>query len=84
MFQPKANYPYYHLQSEPFWQLVANPNCQIDKLSNYSLHNIRANIAYAKIEKELFDLLQDKNVLAKLRVTLITRYLDNQPTLADD
>ena len=84
LFQPVANYPYYHMKSEPFWQLVANPNCQIDKISNYSLPNLRANIAYARMEQELFDLLQNPNVRAKLRVTLITKYLDNQPTLADN
>ena len=84
LFQPIANYPYYHMKSEPFWQLVANPNCQIDKISNYSLPNLRANIAYARIDEELFNLLQNPNVRAKLRVTLITKYLDNQPTLADN
>ena len=84
LFQPVANYPYYHMRSEPFWQLVVNPNCQIDKISNYSLTNLRANIAYARIDEELFNLLQDPNVRAKLRVTLITKYLDNQPTLADN
>ena len=83
LFQPVANYPYYHMKSEPFWQLVANSNCQIDKISNYSLPNLRANIAYARIDEELFNLLQNPNVRAKLRVTLITKYLDNQPTFAD-
>ena len=84
LFQPVANYPYYHMKSEPFWQLVANPNCQVDIISNYSVPNLRANIAYARMEQELFDLLQNPNVRAKLRVTLITKYLDNQPTLADN
>lgn len=53
LFQPVANYPYYHMKSEPFWQLVANSNCQIDKISNYSLPNLRANIAYARIDEEV-------------------------------
>ena len=84
LFQPVTNYPYYHMKSEPFWKLVANHNCQIDKISNYSVPNLRTNIAYARIEQELFDLLKNPNVRAKLRVTLITKYLDNQPTLADN
>lgn len=84
LFQPVANYPYYHMKSEPFWKLVANHNCQIDKISNYSVPNLRTNIAYARIEQELFDLLKNPNVRAKLRVTFITKYLDNQPTLADN
>ena len=37
--------------------------------------------ALAAIDDELFDLLQDSNVRAKLRVVLISTYLDNQPTL---
>ena len=84
LFQPVASYPYYHMKSELFWQLVANPNCQIDKISNYSVQNLRTNIAYARMEQELFDLLQNPNVRAKLRVTLIAKYLDNQPTLTDN
>lgn len=46
--------------------------------------NLRAIIAYARIDEELFNLLQNPNVRAKLCVTLITKYLDNQPTLADN
>lgn len=83
-FQPTANYPYYHLRSESFWQLVANPNCQTDIINNYSTTNLRKNIAYAQIDKELFELLKDLNVRAKLRVTLICTYINNQPTLADN
>lgn len=84
LFKPTINYPYFHLRSEPFWQLVPNPNCDISGISNYSLPNLRKNIAYAYIDKELFELLKDTNVRAKLRVTLITTYLNNQPTLADN
>lgn len=84
LFQPKITYPYYHLRSEPFWQLVPNDNCNIDKISNYSLSNLQRNIAYAHIDEELFKLLKDPNVRAKLRVTLIATYLNNQPTLADN
>ena len=65
-------------------QLVPKPNCDISGISNYSLPNLRKNIAYAYIDKELFELLKDTNVRAKLRVTLITTYLNNQPTLADN
>lgn len=84
LFRPVVNYPYYHMRSEPFWKLVANTNCSIEKITNYSLPNLRNNIAYARIDEELFNLLQNPNVRAKLRVTLITKYLDNQPTFADN
>jgi len=84
MFRPKANYPYYHMRSEPFWQLVTNPNCHTDKITNYSLSSLRGNIAYARIDEELFELLKNQNVRAKLRVILISTYINNQPTLADN
>lgn len=84
LFQPSLNYPYYHMRSEPFWQLVANPNRDIDKISNYSLPHLRKNIAYARMDEELFDFLKNPNVRAKLRIVLISTYLDNQPTLADN
>lgn len=83
MFRPTANYPYFHMRSESFWQLVTNPNCHTDKISNYSLPNLRKNIAYAHMDEELFELLKNQNVRAKLRVVLISTYINNQPTLAD-
>lgn len=84
LFQPTINYPYYHLHSEPFWRLVSEANCKIEGITNYSLANLRKNIAYAQIDDELFNLLKDQNVRAKLRVVLIATYLNNQPTLADN
>lgn len=84
MFQPSPNYPFYHMRSEPFWQLVANPNCELNGISNYSLSNLRKNIAHARMDEELFELLKNPNVRAKLRVVLISMYLNNQPTLADN
>lgn len=84
LFQPKITYPFYHLRSEPFWQLIPNDNSNIDKINNYSLTNLRNKIAYARIDEELFDFLKNPNVRAKLRVTLIATYLNNQPTLADN
>lgn len=80
LFQPRINYPYFHMRSEPFWQLVPVENKPFS-LSNFSVSNIRKEIAFAAIDDELFDLLQDSNVRAKLRVVLISTYLDNQPTL---
>lgn len=83
IFQPKIGYPYYHMSSEPFWQLVSPSGGQVQGISNYSISNLREKIAYARIDSELFELLKNPNVRAKLRVVLISTYLDNQPTLAD-
>ncbi len=81
LFQPRISYPYYHMRSEPFWQLVSHTGGQVQDISNYSISNLRKNIAYARIDEELFELLKNPNVRAKLRVVLISTYLDNPPTL---
>ena len=36
------------------------------------------------MDEELFELLKNQNVRAKLRVILISTYINNQPTLADN
>lgn len=69
------------MRSEPFWQLVSSTGGQVQDISNYSMSNLRKHIAYARIDEELFELLKNPNVRAKLRVVLISTYLDIQPTL---
>lgn len=69
------------MRSEPFWLLVSPTGGQVQDISNYSMSNLRKHIAYARIDEELFELLKNPNVRAKLRVVLISTYLDNQPTL---
>ena len=83
LFQPKIVYPFYHMGSERFWRIVYNPKVQVEKITNYSLANLRQKIAYASIDEELFVLLQNPNIRARLRVVLIANYLDNQPTVVD-
>lgn len=83
LFRPNIYHPYYHLKSEPFWRLISPLGKEVEEICNYSKKNLREHIAYAIIDKELFDLLKDSNVRAKLRVTLISIYLSCQPTLAD-
>ena len=71
------------MRSEPFWQLVSPTGGRVEETGNYSMSNLRKQIAYARIDSELFELLKNPNVRARLRVALISTYLDNQPTLAD-
>lgn len=84
LFQPKISYPYFHMKSEPFWELISSTENPVGEMGNYSITNLRKHIAYARIDEELFNLLQNPNVCAKLRVTLISKYIYNQPTLADN
>jgi putative restriction endonuclease len=84
LFRPNIGQPYYHLQYEPFWRLVAPANARstseptLDygpKKVSYTLSTLRTQYAYAEIDPELFHLLQNADQRAKLRVQLISEYL---------
>ena len=77
-YDPKINYPFYHLRSEPFWELVSTTGNPVPAISNYSTNNLKKHIAYARIETELIQLLKDYNKRALLRAILITKYLAPQ------
>lgn len=91
IFKPNIGQPFYHLQHESFWNLI--PISQDQKLNLaaettsiygpkkavYSIKGIREQYKYALIDKELFELLQNADVRAKLRTTLISKYLTQQP-----
>jgi predicted restriction endonuclease len=88
VFKPMIGTPFFHLHSEPFWTLVpfegGEERIQELKKSNpYSVGTMRNNFRGAKIDTELFDLLHDEDVRAKLRVVLISTYLQPQKRVID-
>ena len=65
IFKPKAGTPFWHLNSEPFWQLIPFEGgykriVELQKGNPYSPSTIRKNIKYAVIDKNLYELLQDE------------------------
>lgn len=76
-YDPKINYPYYHMQSEPFWELVSTTATPVLDISNYSISNLKKHIAYARIDTELQELLKDSSARVKLRDVLIVNYIDS-------
>ncbi len=64
VFQSDIGKPFWHLQSEPFWKLISHSGTQVTKDSisgsKYPINNLRKNVAYAEIDKELFELLQEE------------------------
>ena len=66
IFKPKAGTPFWHLNSEPFWQLIPFEGgyeriVELQKGNPYSPSTIRKNIKYAVIDKGLYELLQDES-----------------------
>ena len=91
IFRLNIGQPFYHMQFEPFWQLrpkrvEMHPAVAAEtrgdygpKKVPYSIKGLRENYECAIIDKELFDLLQNEDVRAKLRTALISQYLAPQP-----
>ena len=76
IFKPKAGTPFWHLNSEPFWQLIPYEGgyvtiVKLQKGNPYSARTIRKYIKYAVIDKELFLLLRDSSTRETLKQTLI-------------
>ena len=89
LFTPDICKPFYHMQSEPFWQLIPKVEevgmaaeqslSRTKRPVSYSVSSIRSKYHYAVIDPKLLQLMQDKNARAYLRVTLISTYFASQP-----
>ena len=98
IFTPDITKPYYHMQYEPFWNLVEKHDLgtllvaedkpwsmggQEQKSlppGGYSVKSMRNAFECAEIDKRLFEIMQNADARAMLRVILINEYLTNQPT----
>ena len=78
VFQAKVATPFWHLQNEPFWNLNLNDGKDLSTVTSpYSVTRLREN-TYAIIDQELLKLMQDEDSRARLRVLLISQYLQEQ------
>lgn len=69
--------PFYHMNTETFWNLVPNPGCEIwvkSKSSMRSFANLTTAIKHAIIDIELFNLLQNKEDSNVLLYFLLDKY----------
>ena len=77
--QHAANFalPFYHMKSEPFWRLVTNAGMIIPVTSSNSiksLSSLKQSVAFAEIDKELFEVLQDPVQRTVLEEALLETY----------
>lgn len=77
--QHTANFalPFYHMKSEPFWRLVTNAGMIIPVTSSNSiksLSSLKESVAFAEIDKELFEVLQDPVQRTVLEEALLENY----------
>lgn len=88
IFTPIIGTPFFHLHSEPFWSLVPFVGGEetiemLRKVNPYATGTMRKNFRCARIDHELFELLQDEDARAKLRTTLISTYIQPQKRIID-
>lgn len=68
-------YPFFYMQSEGFWELVPLPGCEeAIRQQISSMSRMRQVAAGARIDEELFLLMQDPEAGKKLRLALIQTY----------
>ena len=76
----RAATPFFHLSYEPFWSLILKPGSRktekelADARIYMNPDKMNEAIECAIIDNDLFELLQDSVVRAKLRVVLISKY----------
>jgi putative restriction endonuclease len=72
--------PFYHLRSEPFWQLIPNIGCEKwveSKSSMRSLGNLTIAIQFALIDEELSNLLLVSENRDIFKIAILDRYFPN-------
>ena len=76
---PNFSLPFFYMNSEPFWRLVFNELFDSkDKIS--SLGKLKSKIAFAEIDKDLFQLLLNPITRVELENTLLNTYFPNTKT----
>ena len=69
--------PFFHMRSEPFWELFAKPGMEIAVTKSNSIRsfkNLKATLDYAQIDQELWILLNEPVARVLLRDTLLDTY----------
>jgi len=80
------SYPFYHMRSEPFWNLIPNQEYKDRSgLTISSMIKLRERYAAAKIDENLFELIKKAATREQLRAVLIQSYFDPeiQPTIVE-
>ncbi len=72
--------PFFHLRSEPFWNLVSKNGMDIQLTKSKSIksfNNLKESIAFAEMDQKLFFLAQVPNYKVVLENFLLDEYFNN-------
>lgn len=74
---PNFALPFYHMKSEPFWELVTYPGKTIPVTASHSIRSLNAlkeSVAFAELDPGIFALMQDPIQLAVMEEALLDQY----------
>jgi putative restriction endonuclease len=74
---PNFSLPFFYLSSEPFWRLVYINGLSDKKEKISSLGKLKSKIAFAEIDKDLFELLLNPITRTELENTILDSYFPN-------
>ena len=89
IFKCAIDKPFWHLQNEPFWQLIHTDGYRITKANSpqaiYGIAKLQRTIHHAIIDPELFEMMRLPNHRIKLEQIILSTYLtDNElPCVAE-
>lgn len=72
--------PFYHMNSEPFWELIPNIGCELwvkSRSSMRSFSNLKTAIKYAQIDNELVEILNNKKQSEIILQFILETYFKN-------
>ena len=76
-FKPNLGMPFFYMRSESFWKLIPRVDGVTPVVNTIS--SLRKYYSHARIDDELFQLLQNQATAQSLRFTLIETYLSSNP-----
>ena len=77
-FNCSMHYPFYHLHTASFWELVKQPGCD-ETTDVTSMAALKRQYVGAVLPKELFSLLQEENLRREFKELLLDSYLFASP-----
>lgn len=79
--------PFYHMQSEPFWQLIQSASCDdevfLNKNKMKNLRHLKANVDGASIDQALSLHFQNADEREEMKLFLIDRYFHKTQPLPE-
>lgn len=78
-YEPRLSYPFFHLLSSPFWELIKTTSYQ-GQTEYSSMTSLERDYSGAVIDVSLFRLMKDTTTRDEIRTLLKSVYIDNRNT----